>query len=300
MNDKPGLRPQEPVGQTLRAIARHVLSEARTSIEDRQRVEAVAVHDFRAAMKSWRAYLRLIEPFLDADDRRWRTEARDLARLLAGARDAQAALDAMDDAEQHTASHRLSSQTWEAIRERLEDLRSSAETASLTPSLRKRILTALDRADERVERWPLEAIAFSDVAENLSAGYRRARRLIPEDWRAAGARDLHELRQCVVAHRYQMEIVEPLWPRLGRSWVREAQKLRARLGSYQDLVVLARLAEPHQPLARWRSRLQSVINQRQAQQVATSRRIAARLFAERPKAFRRRLQAMWDGVTASR
>jgi CHAD domain-containing protein len=300
MNDKPRLRPQEPVGQTLRAIARHVLSEARTSIEDRQRVEAVAVHDFRATMKSWRAYLRLVEPFLEADDRRWRTEARDLARLLAGARDAQAALDAIDDAEQHTASHRLSSQAWESIRDKLEDMRSSAETASLTPSLRKRIVAALDRADARVERWPLDTIAFSDVAQNLSKGYRRARRLIPEDWRIASAGDLHKLRQCVVAHRYQMEIVEPLWPRLGRTWVREAQKLRGRLGSYQDLAVLARFAEPHQPLARWRSRLQSVIHQRQAQQVAASRRIAARLFAERPKAFRKRLESMWDGMAASR
>ena len=71
---------------------------------------------------------------------------------------------------------------------------------------------------------------------------------IPDDWRAATAR-LHELRQRVVVHRYQMELVEPLWPRLGETWVRQAQKLRNRLGSYQDLVVLARYAEPHQPLA---------------------------------------------------
>ena len=61
--------------------------------------------------------------------------------------------------------------------------------------------------------------------------------------------------------------------------------------------MLARLAEPHQPLARWRSRLQSVITQRQAQQVAVAGRIAARLFAERPKAFRNRLEAMWAGVS---
>src|SRR6187431_2131579 len=126
MSDKPGLRSQQAVGQALRDTARYLLAEGRTSVEDRQRVEAVAVHDFRAAMKSWRAYLRLIEPFLDADDRRWRTEARDLARLLAGARDAQAALDAVEDAEQHTASHRLSSQSWESIRDKLEDMRSSA------------------------------------------------------------------------------------------------------------------------------------------------------------------------------
>ena len=299
MSDKPGMRPQEAVGNTLRAIASHILAEARAAIEDRQRVEAVAVHDFRAAMKSWRAFLRLIEPHLPADDRRWRTEARDLARMLAGARDAQSALDAVADAEQHAASHRLSSQSWESIRARLEGLRSSAETASLTKTMRSRIVAALDRADARIERWPLDDLAFSDVAQSLAEGYRRARNLMPPDWRAANAPELHALRQRVVVHRYQMEIVEPLWPRLGRSWVKEAQRLRNRLGAYQDLAVLARYAEPHQPLARWRSRLQSVVAQRQAQHVAAARRVAARLFAERPKAFRRRLEAMWDAMAGS-
>jgi CHAD domain-containing protein len=300
MNEKPGLRPQQAVGQALREIARHILAEARTAVEDRRRVEAVAVHDFRAAMKSWRAFLRLIEPHLEASERKWRTEARDLARLLAGARDAQAALDAVADAEHHAPSHRLSSQSWDTIRAKLEDLRSSAETASLTTAMRTRISAARDRAEVRIERWPLDKLSFSDVAEGLSEDYRRARQLIPEDWRAASAHDLHELRQRVVVHRYQMEIVEPLWPRLGRSWVREAQKLRNRLGKVQDLAVLSRYAEPHQALARWRSRLQSVNSQRQAQHVAASRRIAGRLFAERPKAFRQRLEAMWEGMAASR
>jgi CHAD domain-containing protein len=300
MNDKPGLRPREAVGNTLRAIAHHILADALAAIEDRQRVEAVAVHDFRSTMKSWRAFLRLIEPFLEPDDRVWRTEARDLARLLSGARDAQATLDAVKDAERHAASHRLSSQSWETIRHRLELLRSSAETASLTPAMRKRISAALDRADARVERWPLDGVSFSDVAECLRESYQRARHAIPEDWRAANAHELHELRQRVVVHRYQMEIVEPLWPRLGRTWIREAQRLRNRLGSYQDLAVLARHTEPHQPLARWRSRLLSAVTQRQAQHVASARRVAARLFAERPNAFRKRLEAMWDGGAAGR
>ena len=295
MSDKPALRPQEAVGDALRGIARGILANARAAIEDRERIEAVAVHDFRAAMKQWRAFLRLVEPFLDEDDRRWRTEAGELARGLAGARDWQSALDATDDLEKNTASHRLSSGTWETIRSRLETLRSSAETASLNSAMRARISAALDRADARVEQWPLDALAFRDVARSLSDGYRRAQRLIPDDWRAAPAEEVHELRKRVVVHRYQMEIVEPLWPRLGRTWVREAQRLRTRLGSHQDLAVLAHLAEPHQPLARWRSRLQSAISQRQAQQVATAGRIAARLFAEQPKAFRKRLEAMWTG-----
>ena len=300
MSDKPGLRPQEAVGQALRDIARHNLAEGRTAVEDRKRIEAVAVHDFRAAMKSWRAFLRLVEPHLGSHERGWRTEARDLARMLAGARDASAALDAVADAEAQAPSHRLSAQSWETIRHRLEDLRASAETAGLTPSIRTRIGGALDRAEVRMDRWPLDDLSFADVAEGLRAHYRRARHAIPDDWREASAHDLHELRQRVVVHRYQMEIIEPLWPRLGRSWVREAQKLRNRLGKVQDLVVLSRYAEPHQPLAQWRSRLQSVASQRQAQHVAAAQRIAGRLFAEQPKAFQHRLEAMWDGMDASR
>lgn len=300
MSDKPGLRPQEPVGESLRAIARHLLAEGRTAVEDRKRIEAVAVHDFRAAMKSWRAFLRLVEPHLKNNDLGWRTEARDLARMLAGARDVQAALDAVADTEPHTPTNRLSAASWEAIREKLEDMRAAAETTALTPSLRTRISGAMDRAEVRMERWPLDQMSFADVAESLADGYRRARHAIPGDWRAASVPDLHELRQRVVVHRYQMEIVGPLWPRLGRGWVREAQKLRAQLGKVQDLAVVSRYAEPNQPLSRWRTRLQSVVKKRQAQHVASAQRIAGRLFAETPKAFRKRLEAMWAGMAASR
>ena len=301
MSDKPGLRPKEPVGEALREIARHILAEARTAVEDKKRIEAVAVHDFRAAMKAWRAFLRLVEPHLPPSERGWRTEARDLARMLAGARDAQAALDALADIEQHDAqSHRISAQIWETMRHKLEDLRGHAETTGLTPSIRARIAGAMDRAETRVERWPLDDLTFSDVAAGLRDHYQRARRSIPGDWREATAEELHDLRQRVVTHRYQMELVEPLWPRLGRSWVREAQKLRSKLGQYHDLAVLAHHAEPNQPLSRWRSRLQTVIRERQAQHITAARRIAGRMFAEKPKYFRRRLEAMWKGMAASR
>jgi CHAD domain-containing protein len=296
MSGKPGLRPDKPVGATLRAVGRHILAGARTAIEDRDLIEGVAVHDFRAAMKSWRSYLRLIELLLELEDRNFRAEARELARALAGARDAQAALDAVADAENHTISHRLSSQSWAVIRHKLEALRATAEGASLTMAMRKRISAALDRADAGIERWPLDSVTFPDVAESLRIGYRRARHAIPEDWRVATPQELHELRSRAIVHRYQMEIVEPLWPRLGRTWVKEAQRLRTRLGRHNDLTVLVGYARPHGPLARWRSRLLPVAGQRQAEHVAAARRIAGRLFAEKPRAFRTRLEAMWDGA----
>ena len=270
-------------------------------MEDRKRVEAVAVHDFRAAMKSWRAFLRLVEPHLGPRS----ADGAPRPATWPGCSPAHATPKPRSmpwpTPSTHAPSHRLSSQSWETIRAQAGGYsrRRRRPRASHRPSA-PAISAALDRAEARIERWPLDEVTFSDVAEGLREDYRRARHLIPDDWRAASAQDLHELRQRVVVHRYQMELVEPLWPRLGRSWVREAQKLRNRLGKVQDLAVLSRYAEPHQPLARWRSRLQSVISQRQAQHVAASRRIAGRLFAEKPKAFRQRLEAMWEGMAASR
>ena len=105
---------------------------------------------------------------------------------------------------------------------------------------------------------------------------------------------MHELRQRVVDHRYQIDLVEPLWPRHSRMWTDEAERLRDRLGKCQDLEVLERLMGPHQPLARWRSRLAAACEERKHKLAQRAERIAARLFAERPKAFRRRLEALWE------
>src|SRR6185312_136793 len=96
MVDEPALRPRAAIGPAMRALAGQMLAQARTAIADPTRSDQVAIHDFRRTMKQWRALLRLLAPFVD-DARRWRDEARDRARSLAGARDAQSALNAFDD-----------------------------------------------------------------------------------------------------------------------------------------------------------------------------------------------------------
>ena len=292
MSEKPALQPGLAVGEALRAVARDILSEARSAIEDPTHSDAVAVHEFRRAMKRWRAFLRMLEPFLDGDGRQLRTEARDLARSLGGARDAQSALDALDDLAKHGAV--LSARSLATIRGRIEALRQMAETTVLTGDMRLRLTGALNEADSAVERWPLHTLTFADVADRLVRGFRSARGALPRGWSDAEPEDLHELRKRVVNHRYQMETVAPLWPRFGRMWVGEAQRLRDRLGRHQDLTLLTRLMQPHQPLAPWRSRLTPAVAQRMKDHVAAARRIASRLFVEKPGAFRRRLDVIWE------
>ena len=292
MGEKPALEPKSAIGPVVRAIAANNLATARLAIADPERTPEDAVHDFRRAMKEWRALMRLLAPFIP-DATRWRHEARDHARSLAHARDGAAALAAFESL-LNKGILVLSARSSETIRGRLEGLRAGEEQSVLTAALRDRIVAWLDAAAAAVEQWPLDPFDFSSIAAQLADGYRDARRRIPSDWSAASAADLHTLRQRVVNLRYQMELVEPLWPRFGRMWTDEAERLRGRLGQCQDLEVLKRLTEPHQPLAHWRSRLSPAIAERSTALAHRAARIAHRLFAERPKSFRHRLETLWE------
>ena len=288
---RPALAPKAAIGPALRAIAGHILAQAHTAMVDPERTSQDAVHEFRRAMKEWRALMRLLAPFIP-DAVRWRREARDRARSLAHARDSQSALNALDDLLKKGMV--LSERSTKTVRDRIEALRGSEEQAVLTPGLRDAIVAWLDAAAASIELWPLDPFDFASIAAQLTVGYRNARRRIPVDWAAAGAEDLHVLRQRVVDLRYQMALIEPLWPRFGRMWTDEAERLRDRLGRCQDLEVLKRLTAPHQPLAPWRSRLTPACAERSAELAHRAARIAHRLFAERPKAFRHRLEILWE------
>ena len=291
MAEKPAVRTDLAVGEALRAVAREILSEAHAVLADKKKADAVAVHEYRKAMKRWRALLRLLEPHVGDDAQRLRQEARDFARELSGARDAQSAIEAIDDLVEGETG--LSPRTIASVRGRLEAIRLSAEAATLKKAKRTKLIAALERAETAIAAWRLEKLTFEDLARELARTYQKMRDDSPKDWRAAEPDVLHDLRSVAVAHRYQMELIEPLWPKFGQLWVAEAQRLRDRLGAFQDLSVLHGFTRPHAPLAPWRSRLTPPILARQATHAKAAQRIAVRLLAERPKAFRRRLEALW-------
>jgi len=282
---------QDPAARALAVLLRDIVASARQPLDAPDMTDAVAIHDFRKAFKRWRALMRLIGPVIGAEAEALRIEVRDIAREMASARDGQAAQEALADLGDEIPS--LSARSRGTIQGRLAQLGASAEAAILTPALKLRIGDLLSRAAAAVERWPTGQFDCREATRQLTATYRRVRESEPKDWAAAPAEHLHRLRQRIVEHRYQMELMEPAWPKLIKVWISESQRLRDSLGAHQDLHVLARLTGPHQPLAHWRSRLAAPIAQRQAVHVATAERLAGRLFAEKPKAFRDRIAALW-------
>ncbi len=290
-------------GDGLAAAARSIIADARTSLADPELPDAEAVHELRKALKRWRALMRLLARPLGEQADQMRTEARELMRALSGARDAQSSLDALADLrrqEPRKTDVPFSDTSMETIRNRLTDIKNAAEETSFTQEMRDRLSRYLDYLTLSIERWPLKAIDFETVADALTSTYRRARQLLPDIWPDAEAEHLHDLRRRVVEHRHQMDLIEHLWPRLGQVWAEEAQRLRNRLGACQDLAVFTNLTAPHQPLAPWRSRLTPGIGARPAAHRKTAARLAGRLFAEKPKAFRRRIAALWSARQAKK
>lgn len=285
-------------GDGLAGAALSIIADARRALADPELSDPETVHELRKALKRWRALMRLLARPLGDQADQMRAEARELMRALAGARDAQGALDALADLRK--AESPLSATSLETMKTRLTALRDAAEATSFTQEMRDRLSRYLDFATLSLERWPLDAIDFETVTGGLTATYRRARQLVPENWQQADAEHLHDLRRRVVEHRHQMDLIEYLWPRLGKVWAEEAQRLRNQLGACQDLVVLTHFTAPHQPLAPWRSRLQPVIEARHAAHIKTAARLAGRLFAEKPKAFSQRISALWSARQAKK
>jgi CHAD domain-containing protein len=285
-------------GDGLAAAARAIIADARRSLTDPELSDAEAVHEVRKALKRWRALLRLLARPLGEQADQMRAEARELMRGLSGARDAQSSLDALADLRKVDVP--FSPASLATIHQRLTDIKKAAEQTGFTKNMRARLSRYLDYATLSLERWPIKAIDFDTVADGLIATYRRARQLVPDSWSEADAEHLHDLRRRVVEHRHQMDLMEPLWPRLGQVWAEETQRLRSRLGACQDLAVFAGLTAPHQPLAHWRSRLTPVIEARRLAHLKTAARLAGRLFAEKPKAFRRRIGALWSARQAKK
>jgi CHAD domain-containing protein len=285
--------PPDIAARTLAGILRDIVASGLKPVEVRDMSDADAVHDLRKALKGWRAMMRLIAPSMGEEAEAMRVEARGLARDIAAARDSQAALEAFSDLLEDPGGD-LPEAARVAVTERLAALRASAEAVSLTPACKARVREMWKRAGAAIERWPLTRFDHTEAARQLAASYRRVCKEIPQDWSKASPQALHKLRQRVVEHRYQMELADPLWPKVMRVWVLEAQRLRDRLGAHHDLAILQQLTGPHQPLSRWRSRLAPLIAARQAAHVAVARRLTGRLFAETPKAFFRRMASLWE------
>ena len=290
------LNPGEPLPDEVRRVARgridHALDELRGE-SDSTREEAV--HEARKDMKKLRALVRLVRGELG--DRVYRAENacfRDTARELSGVRDADVMLATLGDLEQRYgelpgAGNRL--------RPALVAHRFRTSAGSLKPAAQSAIDT-LGEVRERVADWPLETDGFEALEEGLGRIYRQGRRDFRAARKAPTAERMHEWRKRTKDLWYHLQLLQDSWKPVVSALADEAHELSDRLGDEHDLTVLREWAHRHasalngaEPVLRG---FDVILENRQRELQQEAFEYGARIYADKPSVFVRRLESWWE------
>ncbi len=258
----------EPAAEAVERVRREQLEKAAEALEHGDD-PVEAVHDARKRLKKTRSLLRLARPKRFGKRNR---ALRDAGRSLAGARDADVLVETLD-----------SLGGSEAARAPLV-----ARTGD-TPEPGESVATLRALADDE---WSLRKLGPRAFEKSLKSTYRRGRKAFKTADEDPTAEHLHEWRKRVKDLWYQQRLLEEAWPGVMKAQAKQAKKLSKLLGTDHDLAVLADalVNDPELRSAPDREALLERIADRREQLLEDALALGRRIYAERPKAFAKRMR----------
>jgi CHAD domain-containing protein len=282
------LKEGEPLSEELRRVARGRIDHAIDELRGKTDCTPVeAVHEARKDMKKLRALLRLARGELGKDTyARENACFRDAARELAGTREADVMLETLGALELPAGGRELRKAVRAERAEGGEDDRETAVDAAVG---------ILKEARKRVDDWPLERDSFDALADGLERSYRRGRRDFKTALEAPSAEALHEWRKRVKDLWYHHTLLRELWPSVISAVGDEAHELSDRLGDDHDLVVLTTWMREHADAGQ---EFLEAVDRRREQLQGEAFALGARVYAEKPSAYARRMEELWSASRA--
>jgi len=253
---------------------------------------AVAIHGSRKDLKKLRALLRLIrkelgEELFQAENRSY----RDAGRLLAGSRDAEVRLETLRALRSRYGAELTgdAAERWEEALERKRNEMTAAADES-TGEIEEAVQT-IEAGRGRISEWPLKTDSWKLVAPGLATAYAKGRRAMKRTLTDPSAENVHEWRKRAKDLWYQLRIVREAWPGLLEAAADQAHELTDLLGDHHDLAVLREdLASRDGDTQKT---FEPLMLRRQEELLDSALELGRRLYAEKPKAFRRRLKRYW-------
>lgn len=289
------LERKEEVGAGVRRIAcgraDHALGALADSKGDGDLAEAV--HSARKDMKKLRAVLRLVRAELGEEVYRAENERyRDAARLLSGSRDAEAKLETLAALEERFGDELPAgtARAWGVELEEERDEIAGAVDGEAEAQVRK-AAKAIEAGRVEIASWPI-GDSWSALRPGLLRAYRRGRRELKRTRSEPTAEHVHRWRKRVKDLWYQLRLLRKAWPELLGESADRAHELADLLGDHHDLVLLAEDLDTRPGIGR-REEITDLIERRQAELLTAALELGARLYAEKPAAFERRLRAYW-------
>jgi CYTH domain-containing protein/CHAD domain-containing protein len=288
------LKRKEEVGDGLRRIAAGRAEKALArlrGIEAESEDLVDAIHGARKDLKKLRAIVRLLHGELDRSDYKLENHRyRDAGRLLSGTRDAQVKVDTLAALDEHCddlPAAAMAAWRGELQREceRTQDAESEAVAAAIA---------AIEAGRRRIDGWRFEDESWQLLASGVRRTYERGKQAMERAEREPSADNFHQWRKRAKDLWYLLRLLRPAWPELLDATTEQAHRLADLLGDHHDLAVLAGDLEGRQLGADETATLAAAIVERQRELAAEALELGGRLYAEKPKAFRRRLRVYWD------
>jgi len=291
------LEADEKLAAGMRRIALERVERAAERLREAGTVEdpSERIHAARKDLKKLRAAVRLIRRELGDDLYRAENERyRDAGKLLSPSRDAEVKV-----------------KTLESLRERFSGRIEPADAADWLEELRRErgravraarmgdadsIRAALEAVEEghaRIEAWPLETDSWKLVGPGIDRAYRRGRREMRRAAENPSGANMHQWRKRAKDLWYQLRILRDARPEAFRDSIEQADELADALGDHHDLTVLRDdLLRRELPLTQ-RPALVAAIAERQDELAGAAFELGERLYARKPKAFRRKMRRGW-------
>jgi CHAD domain-containing protein len=273
----------EDLAGSLQGVARDQLEGAADGLGSGDDLEE-AVHDARKRIKKTRAALRLARPGLSKRVYRAENAAlRDTARGLSGARDADVMVETAEKLGERYAGHAPAT-LFEQLRDRLAARRGGAGADAGEAADTLRALAA------GVDAWAIAGDERDVLVPALHRTYARGREAFAVADRRPTAEHLHEWRKRVKDLWYQEKLVSEAWPEVLEAHADEAKALSKLLGDDHDLAVLSELLGAEPGLTDDPDLIHELIGRRRNELLEAVRALGRRVYAERPKAYARRLE----------
>jgi CHAD domain-containing protein len=254
-----------------------------------------AVHAARKHFKRTRALLSLVEPAVQGTGARTgRKRLAGTARKLASSRDAQVAVDTAEALEKEYGAG-APPRAFSDLISFLKARRDRAEER-LDDGSRKLVTGEVKRIKASLLKLGLRGAAMSDLLASASKTYRAGRRAMKEALEAGGGEPLHEWRKLAQRHWRHTLLLTDVWPEEAKARASLARRLCDLLGQYNDLTVMHETIRANRVAFRGESDVKLLYDCIEAKQKRLLKKAASRgsrLYAEKPKAFARRLEAHW-------
>lgn len=286
--------PEETVAEAATRVAREQLDRAIHELTERRDHDpATAVHNARKAIKRERSLLRLVAGTLPRTARRRENRAlRDAARRLSGARDADALVATVDGLAERFAGQ-LPERAFTGIRDELAagqgdhganlDLAAGATAAA----------SELDAVRERLADWRVSRDGWRAIEAGIDRAYTRGRQAYARAERTRSAETLHDWRKRAKDLWYHSQLLAEVGGPVLRGQAKDAHALADLLGDDHDLAVLDGVLAGGLPAPVDVDGVRELIAHRRKELQTQAFRLGRRVYAEKPKAFRRRMERYW-------